>query len=42
MMYQVTIKGKGDMVEAFKEEGIFRYFLGDNAPDTLKSFLLCH
>ena len=39
MMYQVTIKGKGDMVEAFKDEGIFVTF-GDNAPDTLKD--LCY
>ena len=36
-MYQVTIKGKGAMVDAFREEGIFVTF-GDNAPDTLKDF----
>ena len=36
-MYQVTIKGKGAMVDAFREEGIFDTF-GDNAPDTLKDF----
>ena len=29
-MYQVTIKGKGAMVDAFREEGIFVTF-GDNA-----------
>ncbi|MGN0417900.1 PTS glucitol/sorbitol transporter subunit IIA [Anaerostipes faecalis] len=37
MMYQVTIKGKGAMVDAFCGEGIFVTF-GDNAPDTLKDF----
>ena len=36
-MDQVTIKGKGAMVDAFREEGIFVTF-GDNAPDTLKDF----
>ena len=36
-MYQVTIKGKGAMVDTFREEGIFVTF-GDNAPDTLKDF----
>ena len=36
-MYQVTIKGKGAMIDAFREEGIFVTF-GDNAPDTLKDF----
>lgn len=37
MIYQATIKGKGDMVDAFKEERIFVTF-GDNAPDALKDF----
>ena len=37
ILYQVTIKGKGAMVDAFREEGIFVTF-GDNAPDTLKDF----
>lgn len=37
MIYQATIKAKGDMVDAFKEERIFVTF-GDNAPDTLKDF----
>ena len=37
MLYQTTIKGMGDQVEAFVGEGIFVTF-GDNAPDTLKDF----
>ena len=37
MIYQTTIKGMGDQVEAFVGEGIFVAF-GDNAPDTLKDF----
>ena len=37
MIYQTTIKGMGDQVEAFVGEGIFVTF-GDNAPDTLTDF----
>lgn len=36
-MYQTTVKGKGIMVDAFKEERIFVTF-GNEAPDTLKDF----
>ncbi|MDD2981408.1 MAG: PTS glucitol/sorbitol transporter subunit IIA [Hespellia sp.] len=36
-IYENTVKGMGEMVEAFAEEGMFVLF-GDNAPDTLKDF----
>lgn len=35
MIYQAEIKGKGHMVDMFREEGIFVTF-GANAPDVLK------
>ena len=37
VIYENEVKGVGDMVEAFKEEGMFILF-GDNAPDTLKDY----
>ncbi len=37
VIYENEVKGIGDMVEAFKDEGMFILF-GDNAPDTLKDF----
>ncbi|MDO5145829.1 MAG: PTS glucitol/sorbitol transporter subunit IIA [Eubacteriales bacterium] len=37
VIYENEVKGIGDMVEAFKDEGVFILF-GDNAPDTLKDF----
>ena len=37
IIYENEVKGMGDMVEAFMEEGMFVLF-GENAPDTLKDF----
>ena len=37
VIYENKVKGIGDMVEAFKDEGMFILF-GENAPDTLKDF----